>query len=142
MCTRRNCCCNACSCIGIIISILLATIVGVLFAFGLIPAIVVSAWIAFGIGVFVLIVLIAGLYLAAVNPRSALSKCLCQNAICMLIGSIGTIVTALAGLSILLIICIPVIVLVAVGAFFLSLLLQSLICFIICLVKKMCSVCE
>ncbi len=140
MCNGKGCGFQACGCLGILISIVIGAIVGVLFAFGFIPFIVVSVWIAFGIAAVVLILLIAGLYLASAHSCSPLSKCLCQNGICLMVGAIGTLITALAALSIVLTPgSILVAALIALGALFFALTILSLISFIVCLVKKLCN---
>lgn len=137
-----NKCFNAtCACIGVLVSVIIGAIVGVLYAFNNIPFITTAAWIAFGLGAFSLIVLIAGVYLSAVTAAYALSKCLCKNITFLLISIIGTIVLSLiilvAPLNILFL---SNILLVAFAGLFLSLLIVSLVCFIICIVQKLCCV--
>lgn len=142
-CNNERCGFSACSCIGVVISIVFGAIVGILFAFCFIPFIVTAIWIAFGIGVLALILLVLGVFLGAVTAPNALSKCLCRNTTCLLVGIFGTIISAIAALSIWLIpVCIPVIALVTIAAFFFSLLVIGLIAFISCVVCKMCSLRE
>lgn len=138
-CCQQRCCAGTFCCIAIIISIVLGTIVGVLFAFGLLPLIATAAWIAFGISILALIFLIVGIYTAAVTTPNALSKCLCRNIACLLAGIIGTLVTTIAALTILLIPVPLVIALVALAAAFFALLLINLIVFVICFICKLCA---
>ena len=136
----NGCSLKACSCIGVILSIIFGAAIGVLFAFRYIPAIVVSAWIAFGLGVLTLILLTIGVFFAGISMPNVLSKCLCLNGTCLLVGSIGTIIMALAALSISLTPAfISIIVLVALGAFFFALMLISLIATISCIICKACT---
>ncbi|MDP4120390.1 MAG: hypothetical protein Q8876_04945 [Bacillota bacterium] len=114
-------------------------IVGILFAFRYIPFIVISTWIAFGLGVLTLIFLVIGVFLGAVTGPNALAKCLCKNTTCLLVGVLGTIISALAALSIVLTpVFISVITLVAIGAFFFSLMILGLIALISCIASKLC----
>ena len=138
---KDKCGFSACGCLGIVISIVFAAIIAVLFAFGLIPFIVTVTWIAFGLAVLALIILIIGIYSAALCPHNALQKCICRNAICLLAAIIGTIISAIAALAIVLIpIFISVIILVAIGAFFFALMMIGLIAFISCIVCRLCSI--
>jgi len=134
---------SACCCIGLLISVVFGAVVGVLFAFEYICFIRIAAWIAFGFGVLTLVLLIFGLFSASVNPPSALSRCLCKYTSCLLVGIIGTIITALAALVIVLNpACISVITLVAIGAFFFALMIIALIALIRCIICKMCFCCR
>lgn len=131
-----NCGFNACGFAGIVISIVFGAIIGVLFAFGYIPAIVTSTWIAFGLAILTLIFLVSGVLLSGVSEQpNALSRCLYKNTTCLLAGIIGTIISTLAALSIVLNPAfVSVITLVAIGAFFFSLMIIALIGFINCIV--------
>jgi len=138
---NNKCDFSSCSCIGILISVIFGAIVGVLFAFGFIPFIQVATWIAFGLGVLFLILLILGVYLSAVTGSNPLSRCLCKNTSCLLAGIFGTIIATIAALSIVLTpVFISVITLVAIGAFFFSLMVIGIIGFINCIVCRMCSI--
>lgn len=131
---------TACSCIGIIISIIFSVIIGLLFAFGFIPGIVISTWIAFGLSILTLIFLMLLVLTNAAKPSEALKKCLCNNTACLLTGIFGTIISSLAALSIVLTPeFISVIVLVAIGAFFFMLMIIGLIAIISCIVCNFCS---
>jgi len=135
-----GCSFNACSCLGIIISVVFGAIVGVLFAFGFIPFIETAAWIALGLGVFSLIVLIAASFLAGITAPNPLSSCLCGNAACLLAGIIGTIIASIIALSIVLDPAfISVIALVAIGALFFALMIVGLISLICCIASRACA---
>ena len=128
---------SVCSFFSVIISVLAGAIIGVLYALCFIPFITTAVWIAFGLGVLALIFLVAGVFLAAVLQPYALIKCLRGNSTYLLVGIIGTILSALAALSIVLIpFCIPAITLIAIGAFFFTLMIFGLINFIICIVSR------
>lgn len=137
---NEKCSFNACSCTGILISIVIGAIFGLLYAFGLLPGIVVAAWIAFGLAVLAITGLVAGVFVAAVHPVSPLSKCLCKNTTCLLAGIIGTILTTLVLLSVALSPgFLAVIILVAIAAFFFTLMTIGIIKFIQCIVHKLCT---
>lgn len=131
---------RACDTIGIIISIVFGVVVAALFASGLIPLITTVVWILFGLGAGFLIFLVSGVYLAtAVDSDSVLRKCICKNALCLLAGSIGTIILATVALAITLdIASIAVIVIIGVLAFFFALMVLVLIALIKCIVNKLC----
>lgn len=137
---NKKCGFNACGCLGIVLSIVFGAIIGLLFAFDHIPFIVISTWIAFGLGILSLIILVVGVFLAVIHQTLPLQKCLCQNTKCLLAGIIGTIISALAALSIVLTNeFISVIVLVSIEAFFFAMMILNLIGFINCIVCRMCS---
>lgn len=123
-----------CGCIALFISAILGAVAGVLVYFNLLPAITTAVWIAFGLGVLGLIILVSALFLASTNPSHALTRCLCKRGICLLVGSIGTIVAALCALSIVLApLSIATAILVSIAAFFLFLMIIALISFLVCI---------
>lgn len=128
---------SICSFFGVITSILVGAIVGVLYALCFIPSITIAVWIAFGLGVLTLIFLVTGVFLAAVCQSCSLIRCLCRNSSYLLVGIIGTIISAIAALSIFLNhFCIPAIIVIALGAFFFTLMIFGLINFITCVIRK------
>lgn len=138
---NEKCGFSACSCLGIVISIIFATVIAVLFAFGLIPLIFIGIWIALGLAVLFLILLVIGIYSAATCPHNLLQRCICKNALCLLVAIIGTIITAIVALSIILIpVLISSIIIIAILAFFFSLMIIGLVAFIGCLICKLCSI--
>lgn len=122
-------------CFEVVISIIIGAIVGILFAFFLIPNIFAFILAAFGLAVLALIFLLAGVFLAAVKPPNALSKCLHMSIDCLLVSIFGTILSALAALCVVLIpLNIAAIAIVAITAFFFTLMVIKLIAFIRCIV--------
>lgn len=131
---------RACDTIGLIISIVFGALVAALFASGLIPFITTAVWILLGLAGLLLIFLVSGLYLAASSSdSSSLRKCICKSALCLLAGTIGTIILAIIALSVELITT-SVIVIVIIGllAFFFALMVLGIISFIRCIVGKLC----
>lgn len=129
--------CNRdCGCLlSVVISVFIGIIIGVLFFFAFIPAITTVVWIAFGIAVFALALLLT--ISAFGGPKAG--KCVCANGGCLLAGIIGTIITAIAALAITLTTGVVLIaILIGLGGFFFSLLLISLIGFIDCLIDVNC----
>lgn len=130
---------RACSCIGVLISIVFGALIGVLFAFDYITFISTIVWIVFGLGVLNLLFLIIGVYLAAVTFPDLLKRCCCANAICWLAGIIGTIIAAIVALSIVLdTALLAVIIVIAIMAFFFALMLIGLIAIVQCIVCNLC----
>lgn len=139
-CNNGRCGSSACSCFGIIISILVGAAVGILFAFDLIPNIVTVMWIIFGIAAAALLFYVLGVILGAVTAPNALSRCLCSNNTCLLVGIIGTLVSAIVALSITLdFTLIAVITVVAIVAFFFTLMVIGIISLLSCITCRVCS---
>lgn len=131
---------SACSCISILIAVLFGVAIGILFFFDLIPAAIVTTWIAFGVAIFALAVLIIGVLFAAASSSGALIRCLCSNAVCLLVGIIGTLITTIIALSIDLATgVVGIALLFGVGAFFFLLTVIALIALILCIVCRLCS---
>lgn len=125
--------------IGLLVSVIAGVAAGILFALNVFPFIAAAAWIAFGLGVLSLLILISGLFSAAEDRSYVLTNCLCRNAAFFLTGIIGTILTAIVLLSInLVLLCIPAIILVGIGTFFFSLMIFGLIFFICCIMRALC----
>ncbi len=133
-------CGNRCSiCIEVLIAVVAATVVGLLFGFGLIPNIVTVLWIVFGFAVLNLIFLVVGLYGASLVGRSLIGRCLCCNGVILLVSIIATIILTIIALSISLAVpAIWLIVLVAVGAFFAALMAIEFISLLVCLINGLC----
>ena len=133
-------CGNPCNiCIEVLIAVVAATVVGLLFGFGLIPNIVTALWVVFGFAVLNLIFLVAGLYEAALVRRSLLGSCLCCNSTILLVAILATLVLAIVALSIsLTATTIGIIVLIAVGAFFAALMAIEFVALIVCLINGLC----
>jgi len=128
----------ACNIGTVILSIIIGVIIGVLFAFGYIPGVVTAVWIAFGLGVLGLVILAIAIFVGVSTRYKALIKCLQLNINCLLVGIWGTIITGLAALSIVLTPgSVLIAILIGIGAFFLSLLIISLILFTLCVVYEL-----
>jgi len=139
-CCDKKCGFTACSCIGVVISIVFGAAIGVLFSMTLIPAIVTAIWIAFGLAVLALIILTTCVLLGAVSRSHSIRKCVCRNTTCLLVGIFGTIISAIVLLSIALNPAIILIItFVAIGAFFFSLMIIGLIALISCIACEQCS---
>lgn len=133
-------CGNPCNiCIEVLIAVVAATVVGLLFGFGLIPNVVTALWIVFGFAVLNLIFLVVGLFGAGIFRSSLLGRCLCCNGTILLVSIIATIILAVVALSISLVEpTIGIIVLIAVGAFFAALMVIEFISLLICLINGLC----
>jgi len=123
----------------VVVSVVVATVVALLFAFGFVPNIVTAVWIVFGFAVLNLIFLVVGLFGASIFRRTLLGRCLCCNGTILLVGIFGTIILALAALSITLVVTsIPIIILIALGAFFAALMVIEFIALLSCLINGLC----
>lgn len=133
---ENSCRRSACSTWGIIISVIFAAAVGILYGMGNVPNIETSVWIAFGLGVLTLVFEFVGVDLASINPETSLYKCLYNEINCLLVGSVGTIVSSLVLLSITLTTTILVDVLVAIDAFFFAEMVIGWIVLLDCVVHR------
>jgi len=123
----------------IIFSIVLGAAIGVLFALNLIPNITTALWIAFGLAVLNLVSLAAGLRTASIFKKTPLARCLCCRGDIFLAGIIGTIITALVALSIVLVTtAIPIIILIAFAGFFTALMFTQHVLILSCLIGGTC----
>ena len=123
----------------IVFSIALGAAIGVLFAFDFIPGITTALWIAFGLAVLNLVSLAAGLRTVTISKKTPLARCLCCRGDVFLAGIIGTIITALVALSILLVsTAIPIIILIAFAGFFTALMFTEQVLILSCLISGTC----
>ena len=128
----------ACCIIGVLLSLIIGVIIGILFYLGYIPNITTAVWIAFGLAAFSLIILIAAAFLAVYTNSKYLSRCLKHNIICLIAGIWGTLISALAALSIVLNTnYVSVAILVGISAFFTSLSLIALMIFVLCVIDNL-----
>ena len=131
MCCNRD---NGCL-LATVVSIFLGVIIGVLFFFEFIPAILVGTWIAFGVAVLSLI----GITAIAVAENKKGERCMCEYGGCLLAGIIGTIVSTLIALAVGLTAGVVLsAIIVAVLGFFFSLLIITVVLFIRCLIDANC----
>jgi len=140
-CNNNKCCnFNTWGCLAIAAALLLGAAVGALFYFGFLPGIVPDvARIALRLGVLAIAyVLIAQLFSSLYLPNP-LRDCLCCGIAPLLVGAFGTVVLAIALLSVALV---PgnliFAVLVGLGAAFFTLLIIALIAFINCVLCRLC----
>lgn len=130
---KDKCGSTGCGILGVVLSIIFGVVIGLLFSLGFIPFIVTAAWISFGLSVFILGFLLIYVLVAGITKCNALIKCLSNNTTCLLVGIIGTLISSIAALAIVLSTeFISVAVLVGIGAFFFALMLTGLIGFINC----------
>ena len=90
-----ECRCGRCI-IPTIIGIVFGIITGVLVNTGVIATLVPLAWIAFGIGLLAIVLLI----LIALFSEEDASECVCENGKCLAIGAIGTVFLAIVILAV------------------------------------------
>lgn len=141
---KNNDCCpcrGGCGVMGTILGIIFGAIIAVFFSLGFTPLILTGVWVAFALGAAVLIyVIITGLINASNDIRSGSEGCFCQYAKCLLFGSVGTVLAALAALSIVLDIAVTaIVILVGVGVFFFVFMIAALVSYIKCLIRQSCS---
>lgn len=134
-------CRSGCGVLGTIFGIAFGVITAIFFALGYIPLILNGIWVALGIGgIALLYVLIASLFISgSSNVFGNFASCFCNYGRCLLIGAIGTVLTALAAVSITLdISVIAVVALIGIGTFFLVFFISVLIQFVKCLISGVC----
>lgn len=141
---KNNDCCpcrGGCGVVGTILGIIFGIIIAIFFSLGFTPLILTGIWVAFALGAAVLIyVIIAGLISSSNDIRSDSSGCFCRYAKCLLFGSAGTVLAALAALSITLDIAVTaIVILIGIGVFFFVFMVSALISYIKCLIRKSCS---
>lgn len=128
MCDKTNECLTA-----ILISALLGLGIGFAFFSGVITGITQALWIAFGIGILSLILLII------LPTKGEQERCICKKGECLLLGALGTIVLSIISLSITLATASAgfAILIGALGAF-LALTILAIANLIKCLIKSTC----
>lgn len=141
---KNNECCpcrGGCGITGAILGIIFGIIVAVLFSLGFTPIILTGVWVAFALGAAVLIyVIISGLINSSNELKLSENNCFCRYARCLLFGSAGTILSAIAALSITLDIAVTaIVVLIGIGVFFFVFMISALISYIKCLITRSCS---
>ncbi|MBR0423364.1 MAG: hypothetical protein IJJ04_01815 [Clostridia bacterium] len=135
---KNNCVCgNGCTASGIILGIIFGVIIAVLFSLGFTPLIFTGIWIAFSIAGASLIYLLVALSSANRQNTPRLWHCLREKFSCLIFGTIGTILTSIAALSIALeVAVIALIVLIGALAFFFMFLIVALVSLLKCLVAE------
>lgn len=135
---KNSCICgNGCTASGIILGIIVGVIVAVLFSLGFTPLIVTGIWIAFAIAGASLIFLLAAFSFASGQRNPRLIYCLKKKFSCLIFGTIGTILTSIAALSIVLeIAVISMVILIGALAFFFMFLIVALVSLLKCLAAE------
>ena len=135
---KNNCVCgNGCTASGIILGIIFGVIIAVLFSLGYTPLIVTGIWIAFAIAGATLIYLLVAASSVSRENTPRLWHCLRRKFSCLIFGTIGTIITSIAALSIVLeIAVISMVILIGAGTFFFTFLIVALVSLLKCLVAE------
>lgn len=129
-----ECRCGRCI-IPTIIGIVFGIITGVLVNTGVIATLVPLAWIAFGIGLLAIVLLI----LIALFSEEDASECVCENGKCLAIGAIGTVFLAIVILAVSTIITgVTAAVLFGILGFFFIFAWVSLLQLLLCLIEAAC----
>lgn len=129
-----ECRCGRCI-IPTIIGIVFGIITGVLVNTGVIATLVPLAWIAFGIGLLAIVLLI----LIALFSEEDASECVCENGKCLAIGAIGTVFLAIVILAVSTIITgVTAAVLFGILGFFFIFTWVSLLQLLLCLIEAAC----
>lgn len=132
----KDCYCNV---LAVIAGIIFAVAAGILFSGGGFVGITIALWIAFGLAVLTLLILVYCIVEASDLRCSALKEYLCVLGTPLLIGILGTLVTSLIALSITLTpAAISSVVLVALTAFFLAFMLIVLFCYLGFVARSAC----
>lgn len=129
---------KACGCKGptCLLPILAGIVVGLLYVFfGTITNLIPFLWIAFGLSVGVLLVLIGASLVPDFIREEDSDKCTCKNGACVLLGATGTLVTSI--IAIVVGALSTVLGFLLVG--FLAWLLVALFLYILCLVNSNCN---
>ena len=129
-----ECRCGRCI-IPTIIGIVFGIITGVLVNTGVITNFLPIAWIAFGIGLLAIVLLI----LIALFSEDEATECVCENGKCLAIGAIGTVFLAIVILAVSAItIGVAAAVLFGILGFFFIFTWVSLLQLLLCLVEAAC----
>lgn len=127
---------SSCGClVTVIIGLIFGIIVGYNAFLTLLPGIVTAIWIALGIGLGTL-VLLTLISLIACGKKE---KCICKNGICIAIPAVGTVITAIIGLTITITAeSVGIAVLIGLGVLFLTITILNLLRLILCLINENC----
>ncbi len=129
-----ECRCGRCI-IPTIIGIVFGIITGVLVNTGVITNFLPIAWIAFGIGLLAIVLLI----LIALFSEDEATECVCENGKCLAIGAIGTVFLAIVILAVSAITTgVAAAVLFGILGFFFIFTWVSLLQLLLCLVEATC----
>lgn len=133
-CCERKCNCGPTCSLAVIVGLLFGAIIGVLFALDFIPNIILAVWIVLALGVLALALLFVSALTSGVVMCGVLIKCLRQHTTCLLTGIIGTIISTIILISVVLDPALLLVqIFIAIAAFFFVFMLTELIFFIYCL---------
>lgn len=127
-------CRRTCGCIvPAVISLLIAVIIGVIFTPAVVTGLTTLLFIIFGVAAFFLVALIA----IALFGRKREDFCVCETGTCLLVGSLGAIITSAITLALTVSATVTAI-LVGIVTFFIVLAIIQFFLLILCLVKANC----
>lgn len=131
---------NGCSCLTIVLSVLIGIAVALSYFFGLIGSIFTVTIIVFAVAFLLLLAFLSiASFAAASGDDTALSECLCNNGRCLLAGIIGSLIVAIIGILVSTTASLPVaLILLFLGGAFVSIMLLSVICLLRCLLNELC----
>lgn len=129
-----ECRCGRCI-IPLLIGIVFGIVTAVLVNTGIITNFIPLAWIAFGIGLLAIVLLI----LIALFSEEDLTECVCENGRCLAIGAIGTVLLAVIILAVFTVTAeVATTVLFGILGFFFIFTLVSLLQLLLCLGEANC----
>lgn len=132
---KQNSCNNV---IALILSVIIGIGISVLFSCGLLANICIALWISLLLSIISLVALFVFLPLSSTNIFSSLKKCICKHGKSLIVGSIGTLVTTIAALSLPVCFYSVLIILFFLIGTFLSFLIISIAKFLFCLLIDNC----
>lgn len=140
-----NCKCYCCGIFGVILSVVMGVTVASLVTFNLLSFMAVAVVTIMIIAAIILLVALAMSYVAAYKPNCIVSSCLCKNMWYLVISSVASVlfgfiylVLVYSGYCFILLLFAQLFIGLTVFAGTLSVL--SLVCVIICIIKKNCKV--
>jgi len=136
----KKCDFSALSCLAIAAALLIGAAVGALYYFGFLPLIVPDvARIVLRLGVLTIGYVLIALLFSSLSMHNPVRDCLCSGIAPLLAGAVGSIVLAIAVLSVALTPGNVIFaILVGLGAAFFTLMIIALIVFISCVLCRMC----
>ncbi len=132
---RCNTCSTPCGVLGLIFGLLAGIGTGLLFFYEQIPGFATVLPTVLILGAVALALLLIGLA-AACRPNCAFTACLAQSGVRLLVGSLGTVAAALL-FSVFTLFTLQLI-LAALTAFFAAYLAVQIVCFVLCVVRRLC----
>ena len=128
-------CTSPCGVIGVVLGLLVGIGTGVLFFYEQVPGLAAALPVVLVLGAAALGLLLVGLGVACRNG-CPLTVCLATHGVRLLVGALGTVIAAL--LFSVFTLFVVQLVLAALVAFFASYLAVQLVCFITCVVRRLC----